>query len=228
MTNYCVKCRQKTETVGAEPVVAKNGRHAIKGCCQVCKTGKYTYIKKETTARTSPLVKGKGGKVGGDIQAMITKAFPDAELHFPVLTTKGIEKASFAGPGTKLKERIANLEENIDRVHNGESVPEQDVLTKPKGRTDEAAMMHDLRYSAAEKHCEEGDKARIRKAKHKADLHLIKDNVINALNPMNLNPVDKLTNALSAPAFAAKIVGETAKSFVFGDGIRGTRGRRHL
>ena len=83
---------------------------------------------------------------------------------------------------------------------------------------DEAAMMHDLRYSGAEKHCGD-DKECLRKEKHAADYALIKDNIINAVNPLNLNPLDRATNMASAPAFAAKVAAENVKSWIFGDGV---------
>ena len=35
---YCVKCRNKTESVDENPIVLKNGHNAIEGHCSVCGT----------------------------------------------------------------------------------------------------------------------------------------------------------------------------------------------
>ena len=38
---YCVKCRQKTESVDAENITMKNGRPATTSKCAVCNTKKF-------------------------------------------------------------------------------------------------------------------------------------------------------------------------------------------
>ena len=49
---------------------------------------------------------------GTGIQEWLVSKLGDRELHLPVLTKKGIEKASFAGPNTNLEKRIKNLDVN--------------------------------------------------------------------------------------------------------------------
>lgn len=38
---YCLKCRERTETLEAQEVVLKNGRAAVTGQCAVCGTKKF-------------------------------------------------------------------------------------------------------------------------------------------------------------------------------------------
>ena len=174
-------------------------------------------MKKVRFVKRGPSEEGPHSTKGGDIQKAITEAFPDTELHLPVVTTKGIEKASFAGPGTKLGERIRNLDVNSERAHNRETIPEADIITAPKSDMDHAAMYHDLRYHHAGKIAK--NKKHLRQLKTKADLHLIKDNVINALNPLN-GTVDRFTNAASIPAFLSKVAYESVIGKLKGEGLR--------
>ena len=43
---YCVKCKQKTDTIDEQKTQTKNGRNAITGTCVKCGTKKYMFIKK--------------------------------------------------------------------------------------------------------------------------------------------------------------------------------------
>jgi hypothetical protein len=43
---YCVKCRVQREMKNPERVAMKNGRPAVKGHCDVCKTGLYRILRK--------------------------------------------------------------------------------------------------------------------------------------------------------------------------------------
>jgi RNase P subunit RPR2 len=38
---YCLKCREKTDTLEAQEVVLKNGRPAVTGQCTTCGTKKF-------------------------------------------------------------------------------------------------------------------------------------------------------------------------------------------
>ena len=38
---YCLKCRERTDTLDAQAVVLKNGRAAVTGQCAVCGTKKF-------------------------------------------------------------------------------------------------------------------------------------------------------------------------------------------
>jgi hypothetical protein len=41
---YCVKCKAKSEMVGAVETTMKNGRKAMKGKCKKCGTGMYKIL----------------------------------------------------------------------------------------------------------------------------------------------------------------------------------------
>jgi len=41
---YCVKCREKKIMIKGVEVVMKNGRNAVKGQCQDCRTGMYRIL----------------------------------------------------------------------------------------------------------------------------------------------------------------------------------------
>ena len=147
---------------------------------------------------------------GSGIQEWLVSKLGDTELHLPVLTKKGIEKASFAGPNTNLEKRIKNLNVNITRSLEGKEIPSEDLITHPKSRFDKLALHHDLQYSGAERDCG-GNKKCVRDNKHKADLKLMKGNIRHTLDPTNLNPLDRATHLLSIPAFASKIVGKNIR-----------------
>ena len=38
---YCLKCRERTDTLEAREVVLKNGRTAVTGQCALCRTKKF-------------------------------------------------------------------------------------------------------------------------------------------------------------------------------------------
>ena len=44
MIIYCLKCKQKTETIEVQSVQSQNGRHMIKGNCSICGTKKSVFI----------------------------------------------------------------------------------------------------------------------------------------------------------------------------------------
>ena len=46
-TGYCVKCKEKRKMKDTEKVQMKNGRPALKGCCEVCNTGMYKILPME-------------------------------------------------------------------------------------------------------------------------------------------------------------------------------------
>mgnify|MGYP003524816799 CR=1 FL=1 len=57
MIIYCLKCKQKTETIEVQSVQSQNGREMIKGSCLICGTKKSVFISMSNVTK-SPL-KGK-------------------------------------------------------------------------------------------------------------------------------------------------------------------------
>lgn len=45
MLIYCVKCREKTDTINKVASKSKNGKHIIKGICVVCEKRKQQFVK---------------------------------------------------------------------------------------------------------------------------------------------------------------------------------------
>lgn len=45
MKIYCMKCKQKTDTVNDHKAKTKNGRNCVKGNCKVCGTKKSVFVK---------------------------------------------------------------------------------------------------------------------------------------------------------------------------------------
>ena len=41
---YCVKCKNKTESINLQRVVSKNGRPMLRGTCAVCKKVKTQFL----------------------------------------------------------------------------------------------------------------------------------------------------------------------------------------
>ena len=44
MIIYCLKCKQKTETLDGVELKTSNGRNMIKGICSVCGTKKSVFV----------------------------------------------------------------------------------------------------------------------------------------------------------------------------------------
>ena len=101
---YCVKCKQKTDSVNIEEVISNNNRRMLKSICSVCGNKKSQFVKNTPGGRT----RGKG--IGDSIINAIGKV---GELHLPA--TKGeyvpngsfnnLQKYSYCGPGTKYEQR---------------------------------------------------------------------------------------------------------------------------
>ena len=60
MIIYCLKCKQKTETIDQMEVQSKNGREMIKGNCSICGTKKSVFISSLTMKKPQKTIKGKG------------------------------------------------------------------------------------------------------------------------------------------------------------------------
>ena len=86
MATHCVKCKTKTESGEGMAVTAKNGRAMISSPCAACGTKK---------VGLDPRKKAPIQRRVGTSRKPSPKP-PHTEHHLPVVTTTGIEKASFA------------------------------------------------------------------------------------------------------------------------------------
>jgi len=101
---YCVKCKQKTESINIEEVISKNNRRMLKSICSICGSKKFQFTKMTSDSE----IAGEG--IGDSIINAIGKV---GELHLPA--TKGeyvpngsfnnLQKYSYCGPGTKYEQR---------------------------------------------------------------------------------------------------------------------------
>ena len=60
MIIYCLKCKQKTETIEVQSVQSKNGREMIKGNCSICGTKKSVFISSSIKKKPQKTIKGRG------------------------------------------------------------------------------------------------------------------------------------------------------------------------
>lgn len=107
---YCVKCKQKTESINITEVISKNNRKLMKSICAICGSRKCQFIKNTI---------GKG--IGDSIINAIGKV---GELHLPA--TKGeyipngsfnnLQKYSYCGPGTKYEQRAREGYQGINEL----------------------------------------------------------------------------------------------------------------
>ena len=117
MVKYCVRCREKTESMNITEVISKNNRPMLQSICSVCGNKKSSFIKKEST------------KSGGDIVSSVISKIP-VELHLRTLKGK---KYSFCGPNTNLAKRL-----------NTDDTPKE--WSKPINKVDAVCLQHDLAY----------------------------------------------------------------------------------
>ena len=79
---YCVKCKQKTETVNVIHVVTKNNRRLLKGTCTACGSKKSSFV--------------VGNKGGAGLGNAIIKAIGNlGELHVPANKGEYVPGGSF-------------------------------------------------------------------------------------------------------------------------------------
>ena len=107
---YCLKYRCVTETKNIATATSKNGRLMRRGQCVTCGKTKTQFIKRDAA--------------GSFLNCLMNKL--PVEMHLP--------GHNFAGPGTKLYERL-----------NSDETPKEWSI--PINRGDNAAYHHDLCYS---------------------------------------------------------------------------------
>ena len=132
MNFYCVRCKNKTETLNEQDFVSKNGRPMKRGVCAVCGATKTRFISFKT--------QGSG---------LINKAINKLpfEMHLPGY--------NYAGPGTNLAKRLKPdltpqpWSQPINRIDN--AAYHHDVCylknkdTKTRNKVCDKAMLEDLK-----------------------------------------------------------------------------------
>ena len=103
MIIYCLKCKQKTETLASFELKSSNGRNMIKGTCSVCGTKKSVFV-----SLTAAEHQGKGFSLNNLINNLPIEFHQYAEKgeYVPGGSFNDQQKYSFCGPGTRYEQRI--------------------------------------------------------------------------------------------------------------------------
>ncbi len=158
---YCMRCRSHTNGLNGSVHKTLHNRIRIASHCKECGCNQSMFI-------SNPTMKGKGIDFVNFLNNNpITR---DVEFHLPLVDEHGeFRKASYLGPNTNLEKRISNLNELVSMDVNDiskDKVEFTNSSAKPVNKLDELAMIHDLKYTIADK---ENDKKKRLQIKHSAD-----------------------------------------------------------
>ena len=111
---YCLKCKQKTDTLAGVELKSSNGRNMIKGTCSICGTKKSVFLSSiaaaapQTLTATAAKHQGKGFDLNNLINNSPIEFHQYAEKgeYVPGGLFNDQHKYSFCGPGTRYKQRI--------------------------------------------------------------------------------------------------------------------------
>ena len=114
MIIYCLKCKQKTETLDGVELNTSNGRNMIKGICSVCGTKKSVF----PSSKDRESVQGKGFSLINLINYLPIEFYPYAEKgeFVPGGSFNDQQKYSFCGPGTRYEQRIREGYKGINEL----------------------------------------------------------------------------------------------------------------
>ena len=95
---YCLKCKQKTETIDQLKVQSQDGREMIKGSCSICGTKKSVFI--SSSNATKKTIKGKGSSLNNLINSLLIEFHQYAEKgeYVPGGSFNDQQKYSYCGP----------------------------------------------------------------------------------------------------------------------------------
>ena len=129
MIIYCLKCKQKTETLDGVELKSSNGRNMIKGICSVCGTKKSVFVSStastaapqaSTSTALTPTEKhqGKGFDLNNLINNLPIEFHQYAEKgeYVPGGSFNDQQKYSFCGPGTRYEQRIREGYQGINEL----------------------------------------------------------------------------------------------------------------
>ena len=75
MIIYCLKCKQKTETLDGVELKSSNGRNMIKGTCSICGTKKSVFLSSKAAAAPQASKQSQHRKVDGNRSEASGKRF---------------------------------------------------------------------------------------------------------------------------------------------------------
>ena len=114
MIIYCLKCKQKTETLDGVELKSSNGRDMIKGTCSVCGTKKSVFV----SSKNRKSVEGKGFSLNNLINNLPIEFHQYAEKgeYVPGGSFNDQQKYSFCGPGTRYDQRVREGYKGINEL----------------------------------------------------------------------------------------------------------------
>ena len=117
MIIYCLKSKQKTETLNGVDVKSSNGRNMIKGTCSVCGTKKSVLVS-STAAEHHRLVQGKGFSLNNLINNLPIEfhQYTEKGEYLPGGSFNDQQKYLFCGPGTRYEQRIREKYKDINEL----------------------------------------------------------------------------------------------------------------
>ena len=124
MIIYCLKCKQKTETLDGVELKTSNGRNMIKGICSVCGTKKSVFVSSKAAASpqastaTAAKHQGKGFDLNNLINNLPIEFHQYAEKgeYVPGGSFHDQQKYSFCGPCTRYEQRIKEGYQGINAL----------------------------------------------------------------------------------------------------------------
>ena len=124
MIIYCLKCKQKTETLAGVELKSSNGRNMIKGTCYICGSKKSVFLSSTAVAAPQALTataakhQGKGFDLNNLINNLPIEFHQYAEKgeYVPGGSFNDQQKYSFCGPGTRYEQRIREGYQGINEL----------------------------------------------------------------------------------------------------------------
>ena len=131
MIIYCLKCKQKTETIDYLEMKSSNGRNMIKGICSICGTKKSVFVSSTTTAAPQALTATAAKQAskyrefvgkGSDLNNLINnlpiefRQYAENGEYVPGGSFNDQQKYSFCGPGTRYEQRIRERYKGINEL----------------------------------------------------------------------------------------------------------------
>ena len=113
MIIYCLKCKQKTETIDYLEMKSSNGRNMIKGVCSICGTKKSVFV----SSKYREFV-GNGFDLNNLINNLPIELHQYSEKgeYVPGGSFNDQQKYSFCGPGTRYEQRIREGYKGINEL----------------------------------------------------------------------------------------------------------------
>jgi hypothetical protein len=107
---YCLKCKEKTETIDIIQVTTKNNRRMLKGICSVCGSKKSQFVAHDAT--------GGGFSLNSFVNNLPIELHQFAERgeDVPGGSFNNQQKYSYCGPGTKYEQRVREGYKGINEL----------------------------------------------------------------------------------------------------------------